>query len=178
MALTNKATATLSRPVAWQREENLPMHSQCTTPTFGDPRLPPRFWAKVLIGSVPTQRPDLGPCWECVGARYWNEYGAFWWEGRVQRAHRVAFLTLIGPISEKLEPDHLCRNRPCVYPTHVEVVTRRENIMRGNHYHRRKTHCLRGHPYDEMNTYRYKTRRDCKACHQDRNRKWWEKAKG
>src|SRR3990167_6684789 len=110
------------------------MHVQSNTPTFGDERLPPRFWAKVRIGSIPTFQPQLGPCWEWTAGRVPDGYGQFGVGSRTDGsarsgpAPRIASETLIGPISEGLESDHLCRNRACVNPSHIEPVTRTMNI--------------------------------------------------
>ena len=112
------------------------MQTNLTTPTFGDPRLPLRFWAKVRIGSIPAHRPDLGPCWEWTGARNNDGYGEFVvgsrtdGNNRLVRAHRLAYETLIGPIPDGLESDHLCRSRSCVNPGHLEPVTHRLNLRR------------------------------------------------
>ena len=114
------------------------MQAQLTTPTFGDERLPARFWAKVRIGSVPTHRPDLGPCWEWTGARNDNGYGYFSVGSRTDgtrkmiRAHRLAFEMLTRPIPAGLEPDHLCRNRACSRSAHIELVTSSVNHQRGD----------------------------------------------
>lgn len=145
-----------------------------------------RFWAKVdRHGPLPERRPDLGPCWQWTAAKFSNGYGLFnvsSVRGREVRAlaHRVAYLLLVGPIPQGLEPDHLCRNRPCVKsiadergPAHLELVTRRENLLRGDTIparHAAKTHCPKGHPYDEANTYRgSRGERRCRACTLARN---------
>ena len=77
---------------------------------------------------------------------------------------------LRGPIPDGLQLDHLCRNRKCVRPDHLDAVTGRENVLRGATvaaYHASLTHCPAGHPFDEKNTYVYskqpRTRR-CRAC--------------
>jgi hypothetical protein len=71
------------------------------------------------------------------------------------RAHRWLWEQFGGAIPTGLTIDHLCRNRACVNPWHMEVVTNRENILRGETFsgmNKRKTHCVRGHPFDETNT--------------------------
>ena len=134
-----------------------------TPPLFGDPRLPARFWDKV--------QPQPNGCWLWAAGRFGNGYSQFWWRGRQQPAHRIAYQVLVGPIYEGLESDHLCRIPACVNPSHIEPVTRRENTMRGDApaINRArmlaKTVCLRGHPFDNVNTYhRPDGYRGCKAC--------------
>jgi len=107
------------------------------SPVFGDPRLPARFWAKLRIGSVPTHRPDLGPCWEWTACCTPKGYGQFGIGSRTDGtkrivvAHRYAYEELIGPIADGLESDHLCRNHGCVRLSHLEPVTRAMNAQRG-----------------------------------------------
>lgn len=93
-----------------------------------------------------------------------------------QYAHREAFLSFKGDIPEGLEIDHLCRNRACCNPDHLEAVTHRENCMRAPvhviHGHRfgpprqPQTHCRRGHPMSGDNLYLAPKNgaRMCKAC--------------
>ena len=112
-------------------------------PTFGDERLPVRFWVKVRIGSVPAHRPDLGPCWEWTAGGTADGYGQFHigtrTDGNKRKvlAHRLAYETLVRPIPAGLESDHLCRNHPCIRPTHLEPVTAAENIRRGERANQR-----------------------------------------
>lgn len=89
-------------------------------------------------------------------------------------AHVVVYETFVGPIADGMVIDHLCRNRRCCNPHHLEQVTRGENNRRGvgwSGIHARRTHCPQGHAYDERNTWREKDgRRRCRACLADRAR--------
>lgn len=100
-----------------------------------------RFWGRV---------DRSGDCWAWTGAHHVEGYGEFQMDGRRLRAHRVAWEWAHGPIPVGLEPDHLCRNRACVNPDHLELVTHRVNILRGlapTAINAAKTECPRGHPY-------------------------------
>src|SRR5262245_23051821 len=90
-----------------------------------------RFWAKVnKDGPVPSIRPELGQCWIWHGSVKEHGYGSF---NRTQ-AHRFAYEAIEGAIPPGLELDHLCLVRNCVRPDHLEVVTRRENILRSDNF--------------------------------------------
>lgn len=147
----------------------------------GKPRRPggpeARFWAQVdLSGPTPEHRPELGPCWQWTGGISSHGYGLLSVNGRSVHAHSWAYRRFIGPLPKGIEPDHLCRNRACVrFVGHLEAVTHRENTLRGeapSARNARKTHCPRGHPYDDQNTYRHKRGgRVCKTCFNGRRRK-------
>lgn len=113
------------------------------------------------------EQTELG-CWEWHGARNDRGYGQLRVDGRVQSTHRLSYEIHVGPIPDGLQLDHLCRNRCCCNPQHLEPVTPAVNTRRGEPAQR--THCPRGHAYDEANTYRDARtgRRACRRCHADR----------
>ncbi len=126
-----------------------------------------RFWAKVdKNGPIPENRPDLGPCWEWTGANTAG-YGVYG-RGPQKLVHRMSYELHIGPIPAGLQIDHLCRNRCCLNPDHLEVVTGAENLRRSlgpTGLNAQKTHCKRGHPFDEGNTRIGKDgSRNCRTC--------------
>jgi len=112
-------------------------------------------------------------CWDWPWSKNSEGYALLRYEGRVQRAHRVLYAKLIGPIDDGLELDHLCRNRGCVNPWHLQPVTRKENILRGEGMgarFARRSHCKHGHELTDANIYRYKGSRMCRTCHNERTR--------
>lgn len=121
--------------------------------------------------------------WEWTAAKT-KGYGYVQWDGRVQKATRVIWELLVGPIPDSLHLDHLCRYHPCVNPDHLEPVTNAENARRGEAglktgaRQRAKTHCPQGHAYDERNTYRDKRgHRLCIACLRANTRRYRTTAK-
>lgn len=121
-------------------------------------------------------------CWEWTAALVNSDgYGAFYYDGnRSGRAHRYAYQHYIGPIPEGLTIDHLCRNRKCVNPDHLEAVTNKENLRRGESptaINARKTHCIHGHEFTPENTLWEKKGRACRECKRARNREADRKAR-
>jgi hypothetical protein len=113
-------------------------------------------------------------CWEWRGSANPRGYGHIRLDmnGRIYAVHRVAYEQLVGPIPAGLEIDHLCFNRRCVNPDHLEPVTRLENVRRGRtNQNDGKTHCKRGHEFDAANTsIDVLGKRVCKACARERQR--------
>jgi len=128
-----------------------------------------RFFAKL---SLPLAR---GKCWHWKGALTDRGYPSFWFDGRVDYAHRFAYLKFVGEIPAGKQIDHLCRNRDCVNPRHLEVVTQRVNMLRGecpSAVNARRTHCIRGHKLSGRNLYVTPTgKRQCRECRRRARRK-------
>ena len=134
-------------------------------PSFGDTRLPERFWDKL-------QPEPMSGCWLWT-ASLSGGYGHY----DHGRAHRIAYLALVGPTPMQL--DHKCRVRSCCNPEHLEPVTSRENTMRGSGLAAQeaaRTHCPRGHALSGSNLVasclRRKGKRNCKQCARLHTQKW------
>lgn len=130
-----------------------------------------RFWAKV-------DRASSG-CWNWTDKLDREGYGRLRDGGTIKAAHRFAYELLVGEIATGLVIDHLCRNRACVNPEHLEPVTDQVNILRGVSLSARRaaqTHCKRGHEFTTENTYlwtdrRGRTGRICRTCRREYVRK-------
>jgi hypothetical protein len=126
-----------------------------------------RFMSRMAISD---QEYNGTPCWEWLGRKDDGGYGDFDLDNKSIKAHIFSYEYLIGPRSNELELDHLCRNRSCVNSTHLEQVTHRENILRGLSFAARnakKTHCPSGHEYTPENTRMLPNNsgRRCRTCH-------------
>lgn len=118
--------------------------------------------------------PNSG-CWLFTGSLDNDGYGRFKHKASGSwGAHRAAYSILIGPIPPGLQIDHLCRNKACINPVHLEAVEEITNIRRSNNMGARnakKTHCPKGHEYSEKNTYAWRNSRICRQCSRERQRK-------
>lgn len=92
-------------------------------------------------------------------------------------AHRVSYELFVGPIPEGKVLDHLCRNRGCVNPAHLDLVQQQENVRRGmapSAISHRTNRCQRGHEFTPENTYvrirNGRVKRDCRECARRRER--------
>ncbi len=109
-------------------------------------------------------------CWEWHGRMDKHGYGQPQIDGRNVFAHRFVYTLLVGPIPAGLALDHLCSNKCCVNPQHLEPVTIAENRIRDG---QRRTHCNRGHLLDEMNTYLWRRERKCRICRKQKAAEWY-----
>jgi len=129
-----------------------------------------RFWAKVELPD-----PDTG-CMNWLAGKFSNGYGQFRLGGSKYRAHRISYTLAYGEIPADKVLDHICRNRACVAPDHLETVSQRENVLRGEGLAAQqaaRTNCPKGHAYEGDNLYvDPRGRRHCRTCKRERARKY------
>lgn len=132
-----------------------------------------RFTAKYVI--------DANGCWCWTAAKSRPGYGYFYFDGHLRLAHRIAYEHWTGPIPDGKEIDHVCRNRSCVNPAHLEAISHLANIRRSDvipararahmkdvHAARRQNpRCRKGHLFGE-------NRRRCMVCYRISQRRWRE----
>lgn len=127
--------------------------------------IPARFWGLV---------DKTADCWIWRGSiNNWG-YGIYSARRTSGIAHRIAYELINGPIPDGLQLDHLCRRRCCVNPQHLEPVTLKENLRRGEGHtgkRFRQTHCIHGHEFTAANTYwAPNSTRRCRECRRIRDR--------
>jgi len=125
-------------------------------------------------------KPDsLTGCWNWTAAIANKGYGVWTYQQKYIHAHRVMYSWLVAPLPTgdrgpgSLTLDHLCRNRRCCNPAHLQAVTRGENVLRGEGVTaqaKRRTHCKRGHPLPEQPNRTDTIGRVCVVCHRDWHR--------
>lgn len=117
---------------------------------------------------------DESGCWNWIRSLNHAGYGQFHIGSRVDhsrqmvRAHRYSYKIFVGQIPDGLTIDHLCKNRKCVNPNHLEAVDIRTNVLRGESFVAKnalKTHCPKNHEYSVDNLYLYRGKRICRKCH-------------
>lgn len=134
-----------------------------------------RFVSKVKVPALNENEADYSKCWEWQGTTF-QGYGIFWLENSNIGAHRVIYEHLYGSIIPGWHIHHKCSNKRCVNPTHLDMVTPKENSIEAGKL-RRTEYCIRGHERTEENT-RLRKRRDstiraCREC----DKIYWAKMK-
>jgi hypothetical protein len=126
------------------------------------PKRPINFMEKVLKTKT---------CWIWQRPPNSRGYGQIKINKIMHLVHRMSYETFRGIIPKGLQIDHLCRNKLCVNPNHLEVVTLKENVLRGigiTAVNSRKTHCKNGHKFSKENTYIFPNgSRRCRRCFRD-----------
>lgn len=127
-----------------------------------------RFWSRV-------DKTESG-CWEWTAGKLASGYGSFRSANRAHVSHKFAWELLRGPVPEGLDLDHLCRNRACCNPDHLEPVTRQENLRRGWGARLKNgmtTQCIHGHEYTPENTYvNPRGQWKCRTCRKVQKDRW------
>jgi hypothetical protein len=121
-----------------------------------------RFFAKV---------DKTDSCWNWTAYCVPDGYGQFRYNSKIISAHRYSYTRFVGDIKDGLVIDHLCSNRKCVNPEHLEQVTQQENVSRATS---KKKYCNYGHELDGIRQNKNRTNRYCKTCHSKHRKNWKE----
>lgn len=124
-----------------------------------------RFWSHV--NKRGPKHPELGHCWQWKLRPSSNGYGSFSVNNHPVLVHRWAYKFLVGPIPEGLTIDHLCRNRMCVRPSHLEPVTQAENNRRSIRHAIERIKCKKGHLFTQG-----KNQKHCRTCKAESSRQY------
>lgn len=119
-------------------------------------QLPARIAKKIIV----TEGCWLWDGWHALG------YADVWWESRPQRVHRVVYSLVVAPIPDGVHAHHLCHNKGCVNPAHIEPIAAADHTRL---HHPLRTHCPQGHPYEGANVHVTRKpdgrlKRTCRTC--------------
>lgn len=121
----------------------------------------------------------ISGCWNWTATINNVGYGLFRFNGKLGVAHRFSYEYYNGKIPDNLVVNHLCRNRRCVNPSHLEVVSKKENLLKGITHLEKKIHCKNGHEYTLENTYVMPNgHRVCRICSKIRQKEYLTKQMG
>ncbi len=121
------------------------------------------------------------PCWNWIGHGNQGGYGRLRFNTEMLLSHRFLYELFIGKIPNGKQLNHICRNRRCCNPEHLEPVTNQENVGRGltpilKGWNAKKTHCANGHPYSKDNTIlKSNNKRVCRICRSANDRRYYRK---
>lgn len=150
----------------------------------------PRKGFKEHYARLDTSDPEV--CWPWPGGDNGDGYGQLRAHPLNHRAHKYFYERIVGPVPDGLVLDHTCHDpesceggkqcphRKCCNPSHMVIVTHRENLLRGNTSaaeNAAKTHCVNGHEFTEENTFRRRGSRECRECMRVRARDYARKKK-
>lgn len=142
-------------------------------------QLPANMRSKIALEPAPVDT-VVGPCWTWQNCTNSSGYGCVAVAGKAQLVHRVAYRQLVGEIPAGLQIDHLCTNKLCCNPGHLEPVTARVNMSRTAKA--TKTRCIHGHELSGQNLIIKRrpggsTLRNCRACQREAQRRCYQASK-
>lgn len=131
---------------------------------------------RLTMADIEPRMQRSGGCWNWLRLFQSSGYGRIKISGRTFVAHRAVYEALVGPVAQTLQLDHLCRNRRCVNPDHLEPVTPQVNQLRSplspSAINARKTHCAKGHVLSGSNVrIRSNGSRRCQTCEYARQKR-------